>query len=113
VSAETLNEGRDVYLQYCAMCHGARGEGRGPAARHMEPPPRAFTTGIFSVAQAGALPTDDALLDVLRRGVRGTAMTPLLIGEAKGRAVIQYLKTLSPRWRSTAQPAQTATRNEQ
>ncbi|MEZ4409644.1 MAG: hypothetical protein R3A52_24700 [Polyangiales bacterium] len=40
VSSETLTLGRDLYLQHCAGCHGARGHGDGPSGVGLVPAPR-------------------------------------------------------------------------
>jgi mono/diheme cytochrome c family protein len=31
--------GRDLYLRYCASCHGVAGKGDGPASGALQPPP--------------------------------------------------------------------------
>ena len=46
VSAQTLNDGHVAYLQYCRACHGDKGDGKGPAAPGLRPPPRAKMTVI-------------------------------------------------------------------
>lgn len=112
VSAETLNRGHLAYKKYCIGCHGIRGDGKGPTGLSMAPPPRDFTAGLFkwSAVPAGALPTDDDLLRTLRRGLKGTHMPGWsAIPEEEARAVIQYLKTFSPRWRSETPGAPVAT----
>ena len=38
-----LTQGAQLYAQQCASCHGANGDGNGPAAAGLEPPPIAFT----------------------------------------------------------------------
>ena len=37
--AGAIEEGRAIYLQYCASCHGLTGEGDGPVARSLSTPP--------------------------------------------------------------------------
>jgi cytochrome c oxidase cbb3-type subunit 2 len=103
VAAETLNQGHLAYQKYCIGCHGLRGDGKGPTASSMVPQPRDFTAGLFkfSAVPAGSLPTDEDLLRTLRRGLKGTHMPGWsAIPEAEARAVIQYLKTFSARWKS-------------
>jgi mono/diheme cytochrome c family protein len=36
-------EGRDLFLRYCASCHGADAKGDGPAAAALQPPPADLT----------------------------------------------------------------------
>jgi mono/diheme cytochrome c family protein len=40
----TSFEGKDVYREYCAVCHGTTGRGDGPAARALKTPPADLTT---------------------------------------------------------------------
>jgi mono/diheme cytochrome c family protein len=100
IPAETLERGRDVYAYYCVSCHGERGDGQGAAAVGMRPPPRSFRQGLFKFAgvPAGELPTDEALKRTVRRGLHGTPMLPWDVPDTDVEAVVQYLKTFSPRW---------------
>lgn len=101
VSAEVLSRGEVVYVQNCAVCHGADGSGGGTSAPFMRPPPRAFKQALFKFGgvAAGELPTDEALDRIVRRGLRGTPMLGWDLGAWDRRAAIQYLKTFSPRWK--------------
>lgn len=40
----SLARGRKIYQDFCSGCHGAIGDGNGPAAKHLMPPPLNFTT---------------------------------------------------------------------
>ncbi len=108
IAAETLERGRDVYMYYCVSCHGERGDGQGPSAVGMRPPPRSFRQGLFKFGgvAVGELPTDAALKRTVRRGLHGTPMLAWDVPEEDVEAVVQYLKTFSPRWReeSPGQP---------
>lgn len=103
VSADVLNQGALVFRKNCAACHGESGRGDTDTAASMRPPPRDLTSGLFKFGSApdNALPTDADLERTLRQGLAGTDMpsfaslTPL-----ERNAVVQYVKTLSPRWRS-------------
>jgi mono/diheme cytochrome c family protein len=107
VSVETLEEGHEAYQLYCYACHGEKGDGRGPSAPGMRPPPRDFTQGMFKFAgvPAGGLPNDDDLDAVIRNGLSGTAMLPWDVSARERQAVIQYLKSFSPRWKEEAPAA--------
>jgi mono/diheme cytochrome c family protein len=37
--ADDVAQGRKIYLEYCASCHGLTGEGDGPVARSLTTPP--------------------------------------------------------------------------
>ena len=100
VPPDVLVAGREQYVRYCAQCHGDRGDGRGISATGLVPPPRDFTTGRFKFAAvpSGALPADADLVRVVRRGLAGTAMRAWDVPGGDLDAIVQYLKTLSPRW---------------
>ena len=102
IDVKTLNDGHDAFMLYCYACHGEKGDGLGPASVGMRPPPRNFTRGLFKFAgvEAGKLPTDEALDRTVRRGLHGTPMLPWDIPVVERAAIIQYLKTFSPRWQS-------------
>jgi mono/diheme cytochrome c family protein len=102
VQAETLRAGRAAYLVYCRTCHGERGDGKGPSAAALRPPPRDFTLGQieFAAVPAGSLPLDEDIVRIVRGGLRGTAMLAWEgVPDQSLDAIVQYLKTFSPRWR--------------
>lgn len=102
VPAQVLTEGERSYVLYCRACHGEKGDGKGPAARGMRPPPRDFTLGTFKFAAVpgGTLPHDDDLERIVRSGLHGTAMLAWDGVPPKNLAqIIQYLKTFSSRWK--------------
>lgn len=105
IAAETLDRGRQQYLLHCSACHGFHGDGRGDSARGMVPPPRDFRRGRFKFGgdANGALPSDDELFHIVRNGLAGTAMQPWPVSDDALDAIVQYLKTLSPRWRTGTQ----------
>jgi cytochrome c oxidase cbb3-type subunit II len=43
VTESNLLRGKEVFLQRCVGCHGLKGDGKGPAATFMSPPPADFT----------------------------------------------------------------------
>ena len=69
-------DGKAVYDQWCAGCHGEDGAGEGPAANTMLPRPRDFTLALYQVrtTASGELPTDEDILKVINEGMPGTAM---------------------------------------
>jgi mono/diheme cytochrome c family protein len=98
VPGAVLARGRDVYARGCAGCHGEAGDGRGPSARGLVPPPRDFRTATFKYAGAveRELPSDAALARVVREGLPGTAMRAWGLPPADVDAVVQYVKAFSP-----------------
>lgn len=94
-------EGARVYDRYCAGCHGASGDGRGPAAAMLITKPRDFTSGIFKFRStpSGALPTDEDLYKIVSRGVYRTSMPDwAFLTERERIAVIEYIKGFYPQW---------------
>jgi mono/diheme cytochrome c family protein len=101
VSARRLNHGHELYLTYCAACHGVDGDGKGPASVGLRPPPRNFKQGQFKFAavSSGQLPNDEDLLRIVQKGLHGSAMLPWSdVPERDLLDIIQYLKSLSPKW---------------
>lgn len=48
------SEGRKLYVENCAMCHGPAGLGDGPFARGLNPPPKNLT--LIQVRNGGDFP---------------------------------------------------------
>jgi mono/diheme cytochrome c family protein len=64
------------YERYCLACHGAAGDGKGPAAPYTSARPRDLARGDFAwrTTKLGDAPTDDDLRLTLRFGAPGTSM---------------------------------------
>ncbi|MEE8387776.1 MAG: c-type cytochrome [Acidiferrobacterales bacterium] len=89
---------RRNYGKYCASCHGAKGEGDGPAEEFMVPRPRNFTWGLykFRSTPSGDSPTDEDLIRSIRHGIPGTAMPGWdRFTDAELKALVDYIKAFS------------------
>ena len=98
---DTLH-GHFVYMKNCVFCHGKRGDGKGEMGLTVEPPPRDFGAGVFKYRStpSGSLPTDNDLARTVREGIPDTAMPTFDKLPARDvQAVIEYVKTFSPKWR--------------
>lgn len=76
----------------CFVCHGAKGQGDGPASVGFDPSPRNFTNPEFHRAR-----TDGELMWVLKNGSAGTAMVPVVgsvIDEEEGWLILLYERSL-------------------
>jgi cbb3-type cytochrome c oxidase subunit II len=73
-----LNEGRTLFVEHCAPCHGEEGRGNGLGAPFLNPRPRDFTQSAFRYrhTQAGNLPLHGDLYRTIWRGLPGSAMPP-------------------------------------
>jgi mono/diheme cytochrome c family protein len=94
--------GQALYEEHCAECHGNEGRGDGPAAYLLVPRPRDLASGRYKIrsTESGSLPTDDDLLRTVRRGLDGSSMPgwDQVLSDADIRAVVEYIKALSPRF---------------
>ena len=73
---QPVTDGKEVYLNNCATCHGVQGRGDGKASYLLFPKPRDFSSGQyrFKSTPNDQLPTDADLQRVIRDGVERTAM---------------------------------------
>lgn len=100
-----LATGERVFRDNCAVCHGATGDGRGMAAHHFKSQPRDLTKGRFKFrsTESGQVPTDADLTRTIVQGVPSTGMVPQdHLSDAQVRAVIAFVKSLSPRFAGAA-----------
>jgi mono/diheme cytochrome c family protein len=86
-SPERLQSGKQVFLQNCAPCHGAAGDGKGVAAATLRPEP-----ANFQLKQ----PDFNYILQVLSEGIPGTGMPAWKdqISEPDRKALASYLRSL-------------------
>jgi mono/diheme cytochrome c family protein len=100
VDAAHLAYGATVYNARCSGCHGATGDGAGPAAAYLQPKPRDYRRGIFKFTSTpyGLKPVRQDLVRTIRRGAKGTSMPafPWMSDEDLD-AVIDYVIYLSHR----------------
>jgi cytochrome c oxidase cbb3-type subunit I/II len=104
--AAAASRGRVAFDRYCISCHGVQGDGRGPTADWIDPRPRVLTSGVFKfrTTPTGELPTDADLLRTITNGLQQTNMprwAPL--PERERHDLVQYVKTLSPRFATEEQ----------
>ncbi len=72
-----LDRGEAIYELRCLQCHGVDGDGLGPAAERLNPPPRDFTLGEYKYRSSGfdsVMPNDADLMRMIRDGMPGTSM---------------------------------------
>ena len=96
---EKLARGRASYTMYCSGCHGAEGDGEGPAAKFLSPKPRDLRKGKvkFASVAAGEMPTDADLARTITKGLHGTSMPAWnLLPKDEVDDVVAYIKTFTP-----------------
>jgi mono/diheme cytochrome c family protein len=91
-----LARGKELYTNYCAQCHGDKGEGNGPAARFLYPKPRNFTENLFRIVSTdNRIPSDRDLMQVITNGMPGSAMFPFgHLPEGERQALVTYVRSL-------------------
>jgi mono/diheme cytochrome c family protein len=92
--------GREVYTKQCAGCHGATGDGKGPAGAYLNPPPRDYRNGVFKFTSTprGSKPRREDLLRILKYGAKGTSMPAFrFLSDEETDAVIDYVQVLASR----------------
>lgn len=94
-SGDSVARGRELYLDYCASCHGAKADGKGVIAPNLIPAPR----NLVVVTSFGEKPfidylSDARLYDSVTNGVPGTSMLPWIgvFGDEDRWSVINYLR---------------------
>jgi len=68
----------ELYQTHCLRCHGADGDGRGPAYTNLRPWPRDFRQGEFKFRSTplGTLPTVKDLEIIISNGILRSSMPP-------------------------------------
>jgi DMSO reductase family type II enzyme heme b subunit len=97
--AGDANAGKTVYEKKCALCHGEKGDGKGPAAPLLDPKPRDFTKGKYKIrtTPSGQPPSDQDLFKVITDGMPGTSMPPWKVLPEKDRwNLVAYVKSFAP-----------------
>jgi DMSO reductase family type II enzyme heme b subunit len=102
VVAETGNadKGKAIYDKRCAWCHGENGDGNGPGAEKLNPPPRDFTSGNYKIKTSNygeLVPNDDDIVRMIRDGMPGTAMPGWrdLLSDEDIRDLVAYVKSFA------------------
>jgi len=83
--------GKDVYMMYCAQCHGVDGDGK--SLIQIDRPARSFLEGGFSFGN-----TVDAISKTTRSGIPGTPMPPFIkvLKREQISDVAMYIRSLAP-----------------
>ena len=96
-----LRRGEVVFQQTCQWCHGAQGNGKGPAAfflgAYSSPRPRDFTVGNYRLRSTPAdeFPTDQDLFRTLTNGIPGSMPSFAGLSIEDRWAVIHFIQSLS------------------
>jgi DMSO reductase family type II enzyme heme b subunit len=94
------DKGADVYATRCLWCHGEEGDGAGPGAERLNPPPRDFTLGQYKIKTTGfddIVPNDEDLFRMIHDGMPGSAMPGWsdILSEQDMWDLVAYIKTFA------------------
>ncbi|MCK9376937.1 MAG: cytochrome c [Syntrophobacterales bacterium] len=82
----TAADGRSLYNDKCSLCHGVRGDGKGPAGPTLSPPATDFTNPSYWQKT-----NDTKIADAVNNGVGAMPAFDLNPGEIK--SIINYMRT--------------------
>ena len=94
----SLKAGQDLYNGTCWVCHGANGDGKGPAGVNLDPPPRDFTAPAFRI-EGREEEVYRAIYLGPAQAFHGSPSMPdwgSRLSEQQIRDVMEYLKTFKP-----------------
>ena len=91
------DNGEAIYAKRCLQCHGEDGDGLGPGAERLNPPPRDFTFGLYKIKSSAFdddIAYDEDIFRMVRDGMPGTAMPGWsdVLSEQEMWDVIAYIK---------------------
>jgi len=89
--------GKAVYDRKCLLCHGEKGDGKGPAAELLVPRPRDFTSGLYKIrSTVNKVPTDQDIFRIITNGMPGTSMPGWEVLPEKDRwSLVAYVKSFA------------------
>lgn len=97
--AADIENGKKIFNERCTGCHGFEGQGDGPMAKFVTPPPRRFVGGIFKykTTEGEGVPTDGDMFRVITNGLPGTAMPSWgdILSKEEKLDVIEYVKSFA------------------
>lgn len=92
-SSQLIARGQELFKQQCVACHGEKGQGNGPAAGALAPPPRNFTS--TEGWKNGRKATE--IFKTLKEGIPGTSMASYASLPSDDRwALVHYVASLGP-----------------
>jgi len=69
---ELLSQGKKLYEQNCSSCHGAKGDGKGPASATLKPAPSDFGEPLNKSPNTKG--KSEKIFEVISKGIPNSAM---------------------------------------
>ena len=95
-NATATVEGKKLYTQYCAVCHGDKGKGNGIAGAGLTPKPADHTTPKCQSQ------TDGAIYWKITNGRPPMASYKNILKDEQRWALVNYIRTLAAKGKATA-----------
>ena len=92
-AAPSAERGRQLFFESCVSCHGERGDGKGPSASGLKPPPANFTDAQF---MRGETPYDFYHVISLGKTHTGMPAWDAVLSVQQRWDLVSYLWTLAP-----------------
>ena len=89
-SSENISKGEAIYKKHCEMCHGATGQGDGPAGKRMNPKP-----SNFQDKEKMAAGSDEDLLKQITKGKSPMPPFERKLKEDERWMVLHYIRTFA------------------
>ena len=75
-NVDPAEKAQEMFANVCAMCHGASGQGDGPAAANLTPKPRNYTDPAWQASV-----TDDQIRQTILQGGQAMGKSPMMPGQ--------------------------------
>ncbi len=98
-TSASIQKGKNLYAEYCAMCHGDQGKGDGPMAESLDPKPANLTDRDRIGSQS-----DGELFWKIAKGNPPMPDFEKALSEQEIWHLVNYLRTLAPRPASSSNP---------
>jgi high-affinity iron transporter len=86
---ELLKQGKKIFEQTCAPCHGSKGDGKGPAGAVLKPPPTDFQTPLKEWPNTkGKL---EKVFEVISKGIPNSSMVAWTQYSERERWALAYI----------------------
>ena len=109
VAAHRPADGRALFAQNCASCHGERGDGKGWAALTTKARYFGAEPFKFTATTGTRMPTDAQLIATLKRGIAGSSMPSFAaLRDDELQALVGHVRALTRRGRYEALAAKAA-----
>ena len=90
LAGASIEQGKALYAQRCALCHGATGHGDGPGAKGLNPPPRNHTDATYMNTR-----TDEQLSEVIHKGKGAMPAWGKVLTDEQIASLVLYVRSLS------------------